>query len=58
MARPGSARSAWLQQQAALGQQFVDGEQDLLCQFVFLQAVAKPQNGAFIWQAGTGGRSL
>ena len=38
------------EQQAVLDQQLVDnGEQDLLCQLVFLQSAAKAQEGAFTW---------
>ena len=41
-----------LEQQAALGQEFIDGEQYLLGKFVFFQTMAKPQDGALVRQPG------
>ena len=43
---------ARLEQQSALGQEFIGKAVDLLDQFVFLQPVSKSRNGGLIGQAG------
>ena len=50
----GVYRCARFEQQALGRQQFIDDGEDLLGQFVFLQPVAKPEDGALIGQASMG----